>query len=230
MRGIALELLSSLGVCPPDAEVIKPHNPKIPHTDYFKIVADNLLKERSERLTVLYHTFACDVVRKGDRIDLKVRVANKDRLVSIRPKIVIDTTGDGDVGAWAGAPFEKTLPLMPMTLHFRVGNIRRTDDINRRCREVLIKLHEAGEIPMFYGPGFSFHYAEDEAYVHAIRVKGDATNADDLTRAEMQGRADAWAMFEAWKREVPGFENAYFVCVYPYIGVRETPISSVRTF
>jgi hypothetical protein len=38
----------------------------------------------------------------------------------------------------------------------------------------------------------------------------------------MQGRADAWAMFEAWKSEVPGFENAYFQSAAPFIGVRET--------
>jgi hypothetical protein len=38
----------------------------------------------------------------------------------------------------------------------------------------------------------------------------------------MQGRADAWAMFQAWKRDVPGFENAYFIEAYPWIGVRES--------
>jgi FAD-dependent oxidoreductase family protein len=43
-----------------------------------------------------------------------------------------------------------------------------------------------------------------------------------LTAAEMQGRADAWAMFQRWQREVPGFEEAYFISSGPFIGVRET--------
>ena len=52
----------------------------------------------------------------------------------------------------------------------------------------------------FYGPGLSFHFAPDEAYVHATRVTADATNPEELTRAEMQGRIDAWTMFELWKQ------------------------------
>ena len=49
-----------------------------------------------------------------------------------------------------------------------------------------------------------------------------STDAADLSRAEMQGRADAWAMFQAWRREVPGFEQSYFIEAYPWIGVRES--------
>jgi hypothetical protein len=67
-----------------------------------------------------------------------------------------------------------------------------------------------------------FMFAENELYIHGVRVSADATDPDELTRAEMQGRSDAWAMFEAWKREVPGFENSYFMCAAPFIGVRET--------
>lgn len=221
VRGIALELLSRLGVCRPDADTIKPHNPMIPHTDQFKILADQLLREQAERLRVLYHTFACEVVLQGDRIET-VRVANKSGLVDIKPQIVIDCTGDGDIGAWAGAPFEKMVLAMPMTLHFRVGNVQRTPDSTRHCREALEQLHADGKLKLFYGPGLMFHYAPDEVYIHGIRVSGDATDPDDLTRAEMQGRADAWLMFETWKQKVPGFEKSYFVGCYPYIGIRET--------
>ncbi len=42
----------------------------------------------------------------------------------------------------------------------------------------------------------------------AVRVPADPTGAADLTRAEMQGRRDAHAMFRAQKRSVPGFERA----------------------
>ena len=64
--------------------------------------------------------------------------------------------------------------------------------------------------------------ANDEAYFHAIRVTGDGTIAADLTRAEMQGRKDAWTIFECLKRDVPAFKEAYFIESGPYIGVRET--------
>src|SRR6266571_986265 len=36
------------------------------------------------------------------------------------------------------------------------------------------------------------------------------------------GRADAHAMFRAWKQDVPAFADAYFLEAYPWIGVRES--------
>jgi hypothetical protein len=109
-----------------------------------------------------------------------------------------------------------------MTLHFRIGNVKRNADLTARCRDAVLKAHQEGILKLFYGPGLIFNFAADEAYIHAIRVAGDATDPADLTRAEMQGRADAWTMFERWQKEVPGFEDAYFIASGPYIGVRET--------
>jgi hypothetical protein len=208
-----MELLSRMGVCKADAVRLDRHNPVIRNTEHFKLLADQLLTAEAPRLRVLYHTFVCEVKTQGDRIS-EVLVANKDGLVSIQPR--------ADVAAWSGAPVVKTQPLQPMTLHFRIGNVRRTADTSRLCREQCIAAHKAGELRLFYGPGLSFIFAPNEAYIHAIRVAADASVADDLSRAEMQGRADAWVMFERWKRHVPGFEDSYFVSSGPYIGVRET--------
>ncbi len=221
VRGIPLEMLVKLGRCRPDDTSIRPHNPKIDSTERFKLKADEWLSAHGEMLNTLYHTQACDVVTRAGRIT-EVRVANKDGLVAIEPRQVIDCTGDGDVAAWSGAPVEKTTPLMPMTLHFRIGNVRPNSKTRELARDALVEAQQAGALPMFYGPGLIFHFAKDEAYIHAVRVPGDATDAADLTRAEMQGRQDAWAMFEAWRRRVPGFEDSYFITSGPYIGVRET--------
>jgi hypothetical protein len=65
-------------------------------------------------------------------------------------------------------------------------------------------------------------YANDEVYIHGVRVPANPTDAADLSRAEMQGRADALAMFHAWKAEVPAFKDSYFLEAYPWIGVRES--------
>lgn len=220
-RGIALELLAKTGVCTPDATHVKVHNPTIPNVEHFKLLTDRLLTAEREHLRVLYHSMACGVGMEGERIGA-VLVANKSGLTRIRAKVIIDCTGDADLAAWSAAPTEKAPELQPLTLHFRIGNVKRQPDLSKLCRAALEKAHERGELPMFYGPGIMFLFAPDEVYVHGIRVPGDATDPDDLTRAEMQGRADAWTMFEAWRREVPGFEDAYFMSSGPFIGVRET--------
>jgi glycine/D-amino acid oxidase-like deaminating enzyme len=220
VRGIALELLAKSGICAPDATHTDKHNPTIRNVEAFKLLADRLLTAE-KNLQVLYHSMACGVEMEGDRIG-SVLVANKAGLSRIRAKVVIDCTGDADIAAWAGAPVEKAPELQPLTLHFRVGNVKKTPDISKNCRAALEKAHERGELPMFYGPGIMFMFSPTEIYVHGIRVPADASDPVELTRAEMQGRADAWAMFEAWKRDVPGFEDSYFQSAAPYIGVRET--------
>jgi len=221
VRGIPLELLTAAGVVKADTVHVKPHNPIVNSTEKFKQIADKLLTAERERLRVWFHAQVCDVVTSGQRIT-EVAVATKSGLMRVRPKTVVDCTGDGDVAAWSGAPTVKNDPLMPLTMHFRIGNVERQPDHSQLCKEQLIAAHEAGELKLFYGPGLIFAFAPNECYVHAIRVVGDATDVDDLTRAEMQGRADVWTMFERWKKNVPGFEKSYLISTGPYIGIRET--------
>jgi hypothetical protein len=221
VRGIALELFAKTGKCAPDVSHIKPHNPTIPNTFEFKVLLDRELGALKSNLTVLFNSFACAASPAGDRIT-EVLIANKDGLVRVEPRVVIDCTGDGDVAAWSGAPMEQNAEVQPLTLHFRIGRVKKTPDFSKRCREALVKAQERGELPNFYGPGIMFMYADDEIYIHGVRVPANPTDAADLTRAEMQGRADALAMFHAWKRDVPGCENSYFLEAYPWIGVRES--------
>jgi hypothetical protein len=221
VRGIALELLSLSSVCKPDAKTMEKHNPTIPNTFEFKLLLDTLLLRQRETLSVLFNTFVCDVETKGDRID-RVRVGNKDGLVTIRPGVVVDCTGDGDVAAWSGAPFEQSKEVQPLTLHFRIGRVKKNAELVKNCRMALQQAQERGELPCFYGPGVMFLFGEDEVYIHGVRVPANPTDAADLCRAEMQGRRDAHAMFTAWKRSVPGFEQSYFIEAYPWIGVRES--------
>ena len=221
VRGIALELLSKSGVCAPDARTVAKHNPTIPNTFEFKLLLDRLFQEHKGNLTVLFNSFVCDVQSEGGRIR-SVTLANKDGLVMVQPKTVIDCTGDADVAAWAGAPFEQNAEVQPLTLHFRIGNVQNDPHLRAPCQAALDAAQKRGELPFYYGPGLMFMYAKNEIYVHGVRVPADPTNAADLTRAEMQGRADAHAMFRAWKKDVPAFADSYFIEAYPWIGVRES--------
>ncbi|HEY1171814.1 MAG TPA: FAD-dependent oxidoreductase [Verrucomicrobiae bacterium] len=221
VRGIALELLSKTGVCAPDAKTVSRHNPTIPNTFEFKLLLDRLFQQQSANLSVLYNSFVCDVRTSGGRIDT-VMLANKDGLVTVKPKTVIDCTGDADVAAWAGAPFEQNAEVQPLTLHFRIGNVQNVPGLSSQCRTALAAAQKRGELPYYYGPGVMFLFGKNEIYVHGVRVPADPTNAADLSRAEMQGRADAHAMFRAWKQDVHAFADSYFQEAYPWIGVRES--------
>ena len=237
VKGIPIELAVGMGLCRPGDTHLVPHNPRMKNVERFKLLTDELLTSQ-ENLQLLFHTSVCDVEADGGRIK-RVLVANKDGLVSVEARQIVDTTGDADVAAWAGARVAKNDPLMPMSMHFRVGHVRRMKEsgprlsdgittnpaeagISARAREHLIRAREKGDLPMFYGPGIMFPFADDEAYFHAVRVSGDATDAADLTRAEMQGRKDAWTIFRILKENLPEFKDAYFISSGPFIGIRET--------
>lgn len=123
VRGIALELLAKSGVCGPDAKTMPKHNPTIPNTFAFKVLLDREFAACGDRLTVLYNSFVAAAERAAGRITA-VMIANKDGLVRVRPRTVIDCTGDADVAAWAGVETVQNPELMPLTLHFRIGNVR----------------------------------------------------------------------------------------------------------
>jgi hypothetical protein len=229
VRGIALDLLVRAGLCSTQARSLHdfPAGRRIlghglvhlPSTERFKVLADRMLADAGA--SVLYHTLACGVDVKDGRI-ASVTLANKDGLTRVSPRVVVDCTGDADVAHWAGCAMDPTAERMPMTLHFRIGHVKYRSETRPAALEVLERAHADGRIPHYYGPWFGAHFAPDEAHVMAVRVPGDAADAADLSRAEIQGREDAWTMFELWKESVPGFEDSYFVASGPYIGVRET--------
>jgi len=231
VKGIALELLEKLGVAKAGAKHIDDLRADlitkfwgsvyIPNVEEFKLLADDLILKHSDNLRVLYHSTACDVEVRDGRV-AAVTIANKDGLTRVEARQVIDCTGDGDIAHWAGAPTEKMDPLMPLTMHFRIGNVEPVKETRDAAKQALIAAHERGDLPEFYGPGLMFAFAKDEVYVHATRVAADATDAADFSRAEMQGRKDAWTIFKEWKAKVPGFANSCYISSGPYIGVRET--------
>ncbi len=221
VRGLPLEFAVKSGICKADATHVAKHNPTIGNTFEFKLLLDRLIGEQKDRLSVLFNSFVCGAESRNGRIT-EVHVANKDGLVAVRPQVVIDCTGDADIAHWAGALTEKNSEVQPLTLHFRIGHVTPHPDLSKNCRAALAKAQQLGELPFYYGPGVMFMFGNDEVYIHGVRVPADPTDAADLSRAEMQGRADAWAMFHAWKRDVPGFEKSYFLEAYPWIGVRES--------
>ncbi len=89
-----------------------------------KLILDEMAVEAGCR--VLFHTFIGAVDSENGKIT-GLTVCNKDGLHSIRAKIVIDATGDGDVAAFAGAPMTKGRQedgaAQPMTMKMKFCNV-----------------------------------------------------------------------------------------------------------
>ena len=185
----------------------------------FKLAADRLLTEAGAR--VLYHTTVADVVRDGPRVT-GVVIANKAGLQAVRPRTVVDASGDADVVAFAGAPFDLDASApQPMSLHFRIGRLPADAELRDACGAVLAEAHAAGRIGLYGGPWMG-RVEDDDIYFNATRLAGNPVDPDDLTAAEMQGRRDVRTMFELFQERLPAFRDAYLVGTGPAVGVRES--------
>ena len=80
---------------------------------------------RKSGVDLLLHSFVTGVLGKGSAVE-GVVVHSKSGREEVRGKFIIDATGDGDIAAWAGAPFQKGTDdgeLMACTLCFMVGGV-----------------------------------------------------------------------------------------------------------
>ncbi|MCB0127331.1 MAG: FAD-dependent oxidoreductase, partial [Caldilineaceae bacterium] len=81
--------------------------------------------------------------------------------------------------------------------------------------------HERGELGLYAGP-YPATFSGRDVYFNATRTPGDNTDPADWTHAEIQGRRDAWTMFELWQEELPEFAESYFMTSGPVAGARES--------
>lgn len=64
---------------------------------------------------------------------------------------------------------------------------------------------------------------EGEVWINMTRVNGvDGTNPESLSFGELEGRRQIYDIQKYLIAYVPGFENAYFTKMAPFIGIRET--------
>ncbi|HOA84980.1 MAG TPA: FAD-dependent oxidoreductase [Bacillota bacterium] len=205
-----------------------------------KLVADELLAEAGVK--VLYHTSFLDVETEGDIITRAI-IHKKDGLSAVEAKIYVDCTGDADMAAAAGVPYElgNNGKMQPATMFFRIANVdsskidedieknrdkfRRVNGVNYRSLHWWVsKAREAGDwtldrvsIGLFRGVD------EDEWSINTSRIMDiDGTDSESLTRAETIGRRQVDEIFRFLKKYVPGCENARLVASGSTIGIRET--------
>src|ERR1051325_2369654 len=73
-------------------------------TAAYKVAADDLLA--AHKVDILFHALGAGVVMQDERRIDALLVETKAGRQAVRAGIFIDCSGDGDLAAWAGAPFE----------------------------------------------------------------------------------------------------------------------------
>lgn len=200
-------------------------------TAAYKVAADELLA--SAGVDIRFHTFAVDAVTNDGRIEA-VLIETKSGRAAIAADMFIDCSGDADLAAWSGAPFEKGGAdgfMAYPTMMFRLGNVD-TDVAMAEGRPNLKALiaegNASGKYTLPRKAGIinaQTHEAEWRANLTQISRDGapvDGSDWEDLGFAEVEGRRQAVEYFKFLKDMVPGFSDAYMLELAPQIGIRET--------
>ncbi len=191
-----------------------------------KIVWETLASDSGVK--ILYHTFVLDALLEGERV-CGVIAANKSGLYRLEARVVIDASGDADVAAAAGAPYEgaQNGPLQSMTTTFRLGNV----DVERASQVKKAELHERMQSAIQSG---DYALPRKEGSVHITPLAGmmatnmtrvtglDPTDTQQLSQAEIEGRRQAFEYARFLREQVPGYEQAFISNLSVQIGVRES--------
>lgn len=195
----------------------------------FKYVSQLMSEESGARL--LFHTFVESAFVEKNEIK-GVFVVNKGGRQLLRSKIVIDATGDGDVAASAGAPYEKGRisdgRMQALTLRSRIGGVDDQPGTDwKKIQEVLDEKRKKGTISIpdyvvrYFGAGIGGIKGEKTFAVDMI-TGADTTDPWQLTEAELKAKKCIWDLINFARRHIPGWENCYLIDTAVHIGVRET--------
>jgi hypothetical protein len=197
----------------------------------FKIAADELMAEAN--VHVLFHSFATGVAMLDEQHIDCVFVETKSGRFAVRGRIFVDGSGDGDVAAWAGVPYDvgdgRGNMLYPSTM-FRINGVdpaqagrawelipRLMEDAERRGRRFPRKkpIVRPQRNPIEWRANLTQIKNPSGSAVSGI-------DARELSYGEIEGRRQCWDVFQFIKENAPGFQNAYIVEIAPQLGIRET--------
>jgi len=201
-----------------------------------KRVYDQMLAEAG--VQVLFMTFMAGAVRRKDRVQTVV-IENKSGRQAVVGEMFVDATGDADLAALAGVPFEKGDErgrLQGVSLEFTVAGAdcarywafyRRRFGNNAKMNEWIRACERKGRLPRLKGAEYRViahkEIAPDTLGYNFGHIFGvDGTDVEQVSFALAKGREIAHHYVEFAGRHIPGMERAHIVATGSLLGVRET--------
>ena len=192
-------------------------------------------------VNLLLHAWSAETLLQGNRVT-GVRAVTKQGFLRIDARVVVDATGDGDVAFGAGAAFEQGRPgdglTQPVSIMFLVGGMDEkqallcgSEEQARGVRlpegtweDVVTRGQKSGELAPTIGVIRIYRSSAKHCHVvNATQVNGvDGTKPSDLTRAELEGRRQAFQVLAFLQKHAPGYEKAFIAEMPAVLGVRET--------
>ena len=204
--------------------------------EILKCVMNSIVEEAGVKLYL--HSWACRAVVEEGAVRGVIFESKSGRL-AILGKVVVDTTGDGDIFASAGAEFDASmdpeLRSSQLALVFRLGNVdfARYNEFRQaepeKHRELVRRAEGTWgeELRSVFRPSMANYCMlplptpqEDVIWINNW-IKGvSATNVEDLTWVEVNIRKAMLLWHSYAKQHLPGFERSFILDTASQLGTR----------
>ncbi len=203
-------------------------------SEYYKEMLDDMMAEAGVKL--FYHSFASAAIREGNSLK-GIIIESKEGRQAILGKVVIDTTGQGDIAWKSGAPVlgDEGFPVgprkgqpggmlhafmiagvdLPKFREFRKANLDEWGGMyggRKIIAEARAKGAHLRSGAVIISADFDMTGA-GRVYimnpVHAIPFERTGWMTEEMTDCEIDLRKQAWEMWRLLKEKVPGFEHSF---------------------
>ncbi|MHB8135920.1 MAG: FAD-dependent oxidoreductase [Anaerolineaceae bacterium] len=176
-------------------------------------------------IQILFHSLVIDVIVENERLT-GVIFANKAGLHQIKADVIIDASGDADLAALAGVPYESAQdqPVQSLTTTFKMINVdvHKAKTVTKNQLQVLMESTAGYDLPRKEGSAHISPLANVMVTNMTRVINIDPNNIEALSAAEIEGRRQAFEYARFLVDQVPGYEKASLGGLSTQIGVRES--------
>lgn len=182
-----------------------------------------MVKEAGVKLYL--HSWVSDVIMDGNTVK-GIVFESKSGKQAVLGKVIIDSTGDGDLIPWSGAASEDNInPLLRikhLCFGFWIGGVdfRSFDQFVgvhpskwREMQEYMKKEKLHGSFLRGLLPG-----QQNVAWIHPHYHTECQTDVEEMTRMDVYARDRAVRSWQYLKANVPGFQNSFIQQTCPQLG------------
>jgi len=197
--------------------------------EVLKCLLNEMMQEAG--VDTIFHSWGTEAVVDGDEVK-GVIFESKSGRQAILGKVIIDSTGDGDLFPSAGAAFDDNidpnLRIKQLSLEFFMANVdmKRAEEFRGAQPEKHSELmEELGRLGGFPGRGRMFLKTglkdQDNFVLFDSRYRvSSQTDIRELTRIELTARKNILTTYKFYKQYIPGFERCHLAFSAPQLGTR----------
>ena len=193
--------------------------------EIMKCELNNMMEEAGVRLYL--HSWGVRPIVEGNAVK-GVYIENKSGRQAILGKVVIDSTGDGDLLQPAGAECDARMKLgmriAAFAFPFWIGNInmKKVEEFRatrpEKYAELMQDLGRQGGAAFYLKDLVKSH--DGIVWFHPFFPSLNQADIHEINRVELEGRKKMLLSYEFYRKHVPGFENSYIALSSPQLGLQ----------